>query len=110
MSKKKTRRHFTPEQKADIVKEHLFDKKAISDLCDQYKIQPSVFYQWQRVAQDNLAVALEVGSRRGKRMSSRERSLEKKVAELEARVAKKDAVIAEISEEYVTLKKSAGNP
>jgi len=109
VSKKRTRRRFTAEQKAEILKQYLFDKKAISDLCDQYKLQPSMIYQWQRQAQENLAAALESGGGSGKRMSSRERTLEAKVTSLEARLAKKDAVIAEISEEYVALKKSDGS-
>ena len=44
-----------------------------------------------------------------KESKSRERQLEEKVAALEERLAKKDAVIAEISEEYVHLKKSLGS-
>jgi hypothetical protein len=32
------------------------------------------------------------------------------IAQLEAKLAKKDAVIAEISEEYVKLKKALGEP
>lgn len=41
--------------------------------------------------------------------SNRERELETRVAQLEAKLAKKDAVIAEISEEYVKLKKNLGS-
>jgi transposase len=36
---KKSRRRFTPDQKAAIVRRHLVDKVPISDLCDEYKIQ-----------------------------------------------------------------------
>jgi hypothetical protein len=39
----------------------------------------------------------------------RERELGKQVARLQERVAKKDAVIAEISAEYVNLKKELGD-
>ena len=34
----KTRRRFTPDQKAAIVRRHLEDKVPISDLCDEYEI------------------------------------------------------------------------
>jgi transposase len=44
---KKSRRHFTAEQKATIVRRHLVDKVPVSDLCDEYKIQPSMLYTWQ---------------------------------------------------------------
>src|SRR5580704_7840619 len=36
-----TRRHFSAEQKAQIVRRHLSGKEAVSDLADELKIQPS---------------------------------------------------------------------
>ena len=107
MSKKRKRRRFTSEQKASILSEHLFAKKPISEVCEAHELQPSVVYDWQRHAQAHLALALE-GSRN--RANSRERALEAKVAQLEAALAKKTGVIAEIAEELVTLKKSSGEP
>ncbi len=41
------RRKFSPEAKATILGRHLSDKVPVSDLCEEYKIQLSVFYQWQ---------------------------------------------------------------
>lgn len=29
-----TRRHFSPEQKVAILREHLLDKKPVSEICD----------------------------------------------------------------------------
>ena len=52
---KKSRRHFTPEQKAAIVRRHLVDKVPVSDLCDEYKIQPSMLYTWQKAVVDGAA-------------------------------------------------------
>ena len=60
MSKPKRRRH-TPEQKAAILRPHLADKVPVSDLCDEFGIQPSVFYAWQRQLLENLSAALEDG-------------------------------------------------
>ncbi len=42
------RRKFTGRQKAEIVKRHLVDGVAVSELCEEYQIQPTQFYQWQR--------------------------------------------------------------
>jgi transposase-like protein len=39
MGKKKTRRKFTAEQKANIIRRHLKGKVPVSDLCDEYKIR-----------------------------------------------------------------------
>ena len=69
------------------------------------EIQPSLFYTWQR---ELLAGAHTVFSTR--RAPSRENELEAKISRLEARVARKDQIIAEVTEEYVTLKKNLGKP
>ncbi|HEX3854708.1 MAG TPA: transposase [Polyangiaceae bacterium] len=45
---KQSRRHFSAEQKAAIVRRHLLDKVPVSDLCDEHKIQPSMLYAWQK--------------------------------------------------------------
>jgi transposase len=103
---KRTRRNFSAEQKADILRRHLVDKIAISDLCDKHQIQPSLFYLWQRQAFENLSKAIEPSVDRY--AAQRQAAQEQKVAVLEARLAKKDSVIAEISAEYVALKKELG--
>lgn len=103
MSQQK-RRHFTPDEKAAILRRHLADKIAVADLCDEYHLQPSVFYQWQRQLLDHAARALE--PQRG--AAPREKKLEDKIASLELRLQRKDCVIAEISEEFVKVKKGLG--
>jgi transposase-like protein len=101
------RRQFSAEDKATILRRHLADKVPVSDLCDEYHIQPSLFYLWQRQALENLAGALSDGrTRRGEQQTAaREQA---RIATLEERLAKKDAVIAEVSEEYLALKKKLG--
>ena len=104
---KRTRRRHSSEQKAALLKRHHLDKVPVSDLCNENKLQPSLFYDWQRQLFANAAGVFE-GSKQG--VSSREQELEARVAQLEQKLAKKDAVIAEISEEYVKLKKELGEP
>ena len=101
------RRQFTAEDKATILRRHLAEQVPVSDLCDEYQIQPNLFYLWQRQAFENLGAALQDGrSRRGhERASAGDRE---RIAALEARLVKKDAVIAEVSEEYLGLKKKFG--
>ena len=102
-----TRRHFTPDEKATILRRHLGDKVPVSDLCDEYHIQPSLFYLWQRQALEHLGAAFQDGrARRGQ--EQRVQGERDRIAVLEARLAKKDAVIAEVSEEYLALKKKLG--
>ena len=44
LTNSRERRHFSPQQKVAIVKEHLVDGVPISDLCDRYHLQPTQFY------------------------------------------------------------------
>ena len=59
--KKRQRRQFSPEDKAAILRRHLVDHVPVSDLCDEYKIQPTLFYLWQRQAFEHLSAALQDG-------------------------------------------------
>ncbi|MEO1148972.1 MAG: transposase [Cyanobacteria bacterium J06638_22] len=104
---KKTRRKFTPELKAAIVRRHLVDKVPVSDLCDEYRIQPSMFYQWQSLVMGNLEAAF--GPSKRNEPNTRAKNLEAENQSLKAKLARKDYVIAEISEEYVALKKELGD-
>ena len=42
------RRHYTPEQKVNILRQHLIERTPVRDLCDQHGIAPTLFYQWQK--------------------------------------------------------------
>jgi transposase len=112
---KRARRKFSPEEKATILRRHFVDQVPVSELCEEYRIQPSLFYVWQRQMWDNLGLALENGNRG--QVSAKEESLQKRIqvleetlAQREAKLAKKDRVIAEISAEYVQLKNELGEP
>lgn len=100
---KRQRRHYTPERKAELLQRHLVDKVPVSEICNEEKLQPSVFYGWLKTLLANAPIAL--ASPRG---SSPEKKLQKKVDALEAKVQKKDEVIAEVTEEFVRLKKELG--
>lgn len=106
---KRSRRHYTTEQKVALLKRHLVDKVPVSDLCNQENLPPSVFYKWQSQLFENLAGAFSTPAATNG-TSKREKELAHKVSQLETKVAKKDEVIAEISAEYVQLKKELGDP
>ena len=99
---KDQRRKFSDGERVHILRRHLVDKIPVSDLCDEYGIHPTVFYRWQKIFFENGAAAFERSN------NSRDRKLEGKVSKLEAKLANKDEVIAEIMEEHVKLKKSLG--
>jgi transposase-like protein len=100
---KRTRTHRSPEQKAALLKRHLVEKVPVSQICNENDLQPSVFYDWLRQLLERAPAAFTAPGG-----TSRERELEQKVAALEARLTKKDSIIAEVSEDYVKLKKQLG--
>jgi transposase-like protein len=99
------RRTFTADQKAAILRRHHVDKVPVSELCEQNDLQPSLFYYWQRQLFENAASALQPPV-----PAAPSRALEAKVEALEKQVAKKDAVIAWVTEEHVKPKKELGEP
>jgi transposase-like protein len=42
------RRNFTPVEKVAILKRHLLEKVPVSELCQKYDLQPTLFYCWQK--------------------------------------------------------------
>ena len=103
---KKTRRSFSSSEKGAIVKRHLVDGVPVSDLCDEYQLQPTQIYSWQKQLFDNAALAFERPGRRSKQQDAQQR----KIAALEAKVVLKNEVVAELLEEHVQLKKELGPP
>ena len=102
---RKPRRSFTAEQKAALLRSHYVDKVPISKLCEEADLQPSLFYYWQKQFFENAAAALQPAA-----AAPRSAELEAKVATLEKQLAKKDEVIAWVTEEHVKLKKTLGEP
>ncbi len=98
-----SKRHFTAQQKVQILREHLIDKVPVSQLCQKHQIQPTLFYNWQKTFFENGTAAFE-------RQPSRSRvSVEqKKLEQLEAKLQRKDEVLAELMTEHILLKKSLG--
>jgi transposase-like protein len=103
MSMNNTRRQFKPQEKVKILRLHLLEHKPISDICDQYGLNPTVFYRWQKQFFEQGAAAFE----RNKNGSA-DRKLEKENARLKAKLSNKDEVIAELAADHVRLKKELG--
>jgi transposase len=103
---KTNRRKFSAQQKVQILHQHLVKKSPISEVCDQHGIQPTQFYQWQKIFFENGAAAFEklTNGRNG----IQAKKLEQKISTLNSKLANKDEVIAEIMESHVRLKKKIG--
>lgn len=102
-SQKRTRRkNFQPAEKVAILKKHLLEDAEISDLCDEFNIQPSQFYQWQKEFFENGTAAFD------KKQKKRKDPNKLKVDQLEQQIVQKNEVIAELMQEHVQLKKHLG--
>jgi len=107
------RKHVSGAEKLAILKRHLVEKTPISDLCDEYGLQPSQIYYWQsQLFEHGAGVFERKPSRQGKAAeSAKDRKivqLEAVVAQKEAKLAQKNEVISELMEENVRAKKANG--
>lgn len=98
----KQRRKYSPKEKVQILREHLVERATVSDLCDRHGLRPNLFYRWQKQFFENGAAAFEHNS------DAHERKITARVQGLQAKLASKDEVIAEIMADFVCLKKSLG--
>jgi len=99
---RKKRKNYTAQEKVSILKRYLIDRVAVSDLCDEYNLQPTVFYRWQKEFFENGAAAFE------KDNSTQEKAEQKRIEQLEAKLQVKNEVLSELMEEHVQLKKERG--
>lgn len=99
---RKPRKQYKPQEKVAILRKHLVDKVSVSDICDQHQIQPTVFYNWQKLFFENGAAAFERASKRAADAKDRQ------IAALQQKLQNKNEVVAELLEEHVHLKKELG--
>lgn len=101
------RKYLTPEQKVAIVRRHLLEGVPVSDLCDEYGIHATQYYNWQKQLFEGAAGAFE--RKTNKANERRQKAAEaKKIEQLEGKLQKKNEVVAELLEEHVQLKKELG--
>jgi transposase len=99
---RKPRKNYTPPEKVAILRRHLIDKVPVSDLCDEYQLQPTLFYAWQKLFFENGASAFE------RKSGSADQALQKTIAALREKLQRKNEVVAELMEEHIQLKKELG--
>jgi len=98
----KKRKKFTAEEKIVILKKHLLERKAVSDLCDEHGIHPTMFYRWQdKFFMDGASVFEKSNEKPGVQMTRR-------VTQLEDKLQRKNEVLSELMEDHIILKKSLG--
>jgi transposase len=104
----KNRRHFSDEVKAGVVRRHLSDKVPISDLAAELQVQPSLIHLWVKQVLDQAEKAFQRSRGEGRKQTKVEDLKSQRIAQLEAKLANKNEVIAELMEENVKAKKANG--
>ena len=100
----KQRRHFTGAEKVAILKRHLVDKVPVSDLCDELGLYPNLVYAWLKEFFENGHRAFE----NGRKSKAVEDAKDHKIEQLQAKLQRKDSVMAELMEAHTLLKKELG--
>jgi transposase-like protein len=98
----KRRNKYTPDEKVSILKRHLVDKVPVSDICDRHGLSPTVFYRWQKQFFENGSAAFVT------RRKSKQTHQERRISELEKKLAVKNEVVSELMEAHLKLKKNLG--
>src|SRR6266581_659121 len=100
------RRHLTPQEKITALKRHLLEGVPVSTICDQLGIAPTLFYRWQKELFENAHTLFE----NGRKAKAVEDAKDEKIQKLEAKLQKKNEVMAELMEALTEEKKRNGEP
>ena len=94
---------YTAEEKVMILKKHLLEGKKVSELCEEYDIHVSTFYDWQKMLFENGAKAF-----RKEEYNSKQKKNKEKIKGLEETLSRRETALAELLEEHIDLKKKLG--
>ncbi len=99
---RKKRHNYTPEEKVSILKRHLVEQIAVSDLCDEYQLAA------ERSSTSGRSSFLKTEQQPS--LKTRIPSAKKPSASssLKRSFARKHEVLSELMEEHIKLKKELG--
>ena len=98
------RRRPTPQEKIAALKRHLLEGVPVSTICDELSIAPTLFYRWQKELFENGHTLFE----NGRTAKAVEDAKDEKIQKLEAKLTRKNEVMAELMEAHTQLKKDLG--
>jgi transposase len=100
------RRHVGPNERIAALKRHLLEGVPVSTLCDELGIAPTLFYRWQKELFENGHTLFE----NGRVAKAVDNAKDEKIQKLEAKLQKKNEVMAELMEALTEEKKRNGDP
>jgi transposase-like protein len=96
------RKRYTGEQKAEILRDLLENKKGLGEVATAYGVHPNAVLKWRKQLLESASEVFAI-----KRPDVTAKAEAKKAAELAEQLAKKDEVIAELAQELLALKKKS---
>ena len=104
MGTKRSRRYrqHSAAEKVAILRQVLLEGQAVSKVCEEHDVSPTLFYAWQKQFFENGAAAFERSN------GSPQTTLQRTIAALREKLQRKNEVVAELMEEHIQLKKELG--
>ena len=99
------KKRYTSEEKTMILRDYIENNISISEVAEKYGLHPNAIYKWKKqmfeATPDNL-------SKNKKKSDKQLNDADKRIAELEALLSKREALIVELVEDNIQLKKKTG--
>ncbi|MGH8498352.1 MAG: transposase [Methylococcales bacterium] len=102
MQANKQRRHYTPEEKVGMIRKHLLNGVAVSDLCEENPLNPNLDYRWQKEFFEGGAAVFTKDSNR------QVAELKKQLLAVNEQLSRKNEVLAEIARKSMFAVKKLG--
>jgi len=102
MSSNEPQRHWTAEEKLQIVEEGRQTGQMVSEVCRRHQIAPRLFYLWEKQARQGALEALH-NRRPGRKPSDATTALQSEIDRLRM-------VVTELSSENLELKRGLWSP
>ena len=99
----KKRHNFTSTQKVSILRRHLLKNEPVSDICDDVRIHPTLYYRWQKIFFEKGGDAFNVKTK------APTRAKDKKIEELEAKLSTRNELVSELLVDNLELKIKFGD-
>jgi transposase-like protein len=94
------RKRYSSQEKVSILREHFEQNVSVAEICEKFRIPPHQFHRWTK---EFFERATGVFTTKGP-----DKTTEKRVHQLEHQLAERNAVIAELLQENLKLKKNPG--
>lgn len=97
-------KRLSSEKKVMILREHLENQVPVSELSERYSIQASSIYNWKKSLFESAAETLSGKHKKPKPVSVK---ITRRIEELETTLRRREALISEIVEDNIELKKKS---